>query len=67
MATETLGAVLRFGFGALDLQVISYFHSAGNTASAALAQRLGFIHDPGYSEDRGHGPEYIEVRWSLSG
>ncbi|CRK59797.1 acetyltransferase [Alloactinosynnema sp. L-07] len=42
MATEALGAVLRFGFGALGLKEIVYKHSPGNEASARVAAKLGF-------------------------
>ncbi|WP_436502100.1 GNAT family N-acetyltransferase [Actinokineospora sp. HUAS TT18] len=42
MATEALGAVLRFGFGALGLKEIVYKHSPGNAASARVAAKLGF-------------------------
>lgn len=42
MTTEALGAVLRFGFGALDLREIAYKHSPGNTASRRVAEKLGF-------------------------
>ena len=42
MTTEALGAVLRFGFGALDLKQVAYKHFPGNTASRRVAEKLGF-------------------------
>ncbi len=42
LATEALGAVIRFAFGGLGLQVIRYRHETANTASAKVAARLGF-------------------------
>jgi RimJ/RimL family protein N-acetyltransferase len=42
MTTEALGAVLRFGFGALDLKEVSYQHYPGNVASRRVAEKLGF-------------------------
>ncbi|WP_130345410.1 GNAT family N-acetyltransferase [Herbihabitans rhizosphaerae] len=42
IATECLGAIIRFGFGALDLREVYYRHAPGNDASAAIAERLGF-------------------------
>ncbi|SDD20215.1 Protein N-acetyltransferase, RimJ/RimL family [Actinokineospora iranica] len=42
MTTEALGAVIRFGFGALGLREITYKHYAGNVASRRVAEKLGF-------------------------
>lgn len=42
LATEALGAVIRFGFGALGLRTIHYRHETANTASAKVAAKLGF-------------------------
>lgn len=42
MITEALGAVLRFGFGALGLREIYYKHHTGNDASRRVAEKLGF-------------------------
>ncbi|MGQ0837354.1 GNAT family N-acetyltransferase [Actinokineospora sp.] len=42
MTTEALGAVVRFGFGALGLREITYKHGKGNTASRRVAEKLGF-------------------------
>jgi RimJ/RimL family protein N-acetyltransferase len=39
-----LSAVVRFGFGALELSRIDYVCDDANTASAALAARCGFTH-----------------------
>ncbi|MGW5052834.1 GNAT family N-acetyltransferase [Actinokineospora sp. NPDC004072] len=42
LATEALGAVIRFGFGALGLTKILYRHETANAASARVAAKLGF-------------------------
>lgn len=40
--TEAAAAVVEYGFGALGLQRIHWLAIAGNTASAIVAQRVGF-------------------------
>ncbi|GGM66013.1 N-acetyltransferase [Longimycelium tulufanense] len=40
-----LRAVLRFGFGALDLHYIGYAHAASNTSSRRVAEKCGFTLD----------------------
>jgi RimJ/RimL family protein N-acetyltransferase len=40
-----LPAVLRFGFGALDLHRIEYRQAEGNVASARLAAACGFVYE----------------------
>ncbi|SDH58904.1 Protein N-acetyltransferase, RimJ/RimL family [Actinokineospora alba] len=42
MTTEALGAVLRFGFGALGLREVFYKHHPDNLASRRVAEKLGF-------------------------
>ncbi len=42
MTTEALGAVLRFGFGALGLREVVYTHAPDNLASARVGAKLGF-------------------------
>ena len=42
MITTALGAVLRFGFGGLGLQRVSYLWSVGNDASGRVAEKCGF-------------------------
>ena len=42
IAVAAVQAVLRFGFGGLDLHHVSYRHAAGNTASRLVAERCGF-------------------------
>lgn len=42
MTTTALGAVLRFGFGGLGLERVTYLWADGNTASARVAERCGF-------------------------
>ncbi|MGX7827705.1 GNAT family N-acetyltransferase [Actinokineospora sp. 24-640] len=42
LAAEALGAVVRFGFGALGLTEIRYRHETANLASARVAEKLGF-------------------------
>lgn len=42
MITTALGAVLRFGFGGLDLQRVTYMWAEGNGASARVAEKCGF-------------------------
>lgn len=62
-ATVSLGAVLRFVFGAVGLTEVSYLHSEANSASRAVAERCGFGYDGVFGEDRpglGRG-----VRWVL--
>ncbi|GDY55249.1 hypothetical protein SVIO_058720 [Streptomyces violaceusniger] len=43
-ATEAAQVVLRWGFGTLRLKQITAMIHRGNTASFAVAQRLGFTH-----------------------
>ncbi|WP_156754005.1 GNAT family N-acetyltransferase [Actinokineospora pegani] len=52
MITEALGAVLRFGFGALGLREIWYRHHPGNAPSARVADKLGFEYACGSDELR---------------
>ena len=40
--TEAVQAVCRWGFGALDLEVIEWWAEVGNWASRAVAQKCGF-------------------------
>lgn len=42
IATTTLSAVLRFGFGALGLRAVDYLHDPANEPSAAVAKKCGF-------------------------
>jgi RimJ/RimL family protein N-acetyltransferase len=42
LATEALGAMIRFAFGGLGIRVISYRHETANTGSARVAAKLGF-------------------------
>ncbi|ALG13658.1 GNAT family N-acetyltransferase [Kibdelosporangium phytohabitans] len=42
VASTALGAAVRFGFGALELDRIGYQHDAGNTASRRVAEKCGF-------------------------
>ena len=42
VAARALGAVLRFGFGALGLQRVVYKHFETNKASARVAEKCGF-------------------------
>jgi RimJ/RimL family protein N-acetyltransferase len=42
VAVTSLGAALRFGFGALGLNEVHYLHSEANLASEAVARRCGF-------------------------
>lgn len=44
VAVTTLGAALRFGFGALDLRTVRYRHHRDNHVSTSVARRLGFRH-----------------------
>ncbi|HWD06547.1 MAG TPA: GNAT family N-acetyltransferase [Amycolatopsis sp.] len=44
IASTALAAALRFGFGGLGLQEISYRHEPSNTVSASVAARCGFTH-----------------------
>ncbi|GAA1975459.1 GNAT family N-acetyltransferase [Amycolatopsis minnesotensis] len=63
-ATVSLGAVLRFAFGAVGLTEIRYLHSEANSASRAVAERCGFSYDGLFGEDMpglGRG-----VRWVLT-
>jgi RimJ/RimL family protein N-acetyltransferase len=41
-ASRALAAALRFGFGALGLERVTYRHFASNTASARVAEKCGF-------------------------
>jgi RimJ/RimL family protein N-acetyltransferase len=41
-ASRALAAALRFGFGAIGLERVTYKHFAGNTASARVAEKCGF-------------------------
>jgi RimJ/RimL family protein N-acetyltransferase len=41
-ASRALGAVLRFGFGAVGLRRVVYKHSESNVASARVAEKCGF-------------------------
>lgn len=41
IATTAVSAVLRFGFGALDLHRIAYDHAVSNTASRRVAEKVG--------------------------
>ncbi|PRY43788.1 GNAT family N-acetyltransferase [Umezawaea tangerina] len=42
IATEAAGAVIRFGFGGVDLHRISYRHAVDNVSSQRVAEKLGF-------------------------
>jgi RimJ/RimL family protein N-acetyltransferase len=42
MITTALSAVLRFGFGGLGLERVSYAWAVGNDASARVAEKCGF-------------------------
>lgn len=42
IATAAVSAVLRFGFGALDLHRIAYDHAESNIASRRVAEKVGF-------------------------
>ncbi len=42
VATVAVAAVVRFAFGALDLQRLELYHAVGNTASCRVAGRAGF-------------------------
>jgi RimJ/RimL family protein N-acetyltransferase len=43
IAPIALGAAIRFGFSGLGLLRIDYLHATGNTASARVAEKLGFV------------------------
>ncbi len=43
IATETANAMVRYGFGALNMQRVGLTHSHGNEASRRIAEKLGFI------------------------
>ncbi|WP_132874828.1 GNAT family N-acetyltransferase [Tamaricihabitans halophyticus] len=45
IVVATIPAVLRFGFGALDLHHVSYQHAVSNTASRRVAEKCGFLLD----------------------
>lgn len=63
IAVTSLGAVLRFGFGALDLTTVEYRHARSNEASAAVAEKLGFAY-----RDQVEIPDADEAdsRWTLT-
>jgi RimJ/RimL family protein N-acetyltransferase len=42
VAVEAAGAVIRFGFGGVDLHRISYRHAEGNASSRRVAEKCGF-------------------------
>ena len=42
MITTALGGVLRFGFGGLGLERVTYMWADGNAASARVADKCGF-------------------------
>jgi RimJ/RimL family protein N-acetyltransferase len=42
LATETANAMLRYAFGALEMQRVGLTHSSGNEPSRRIAERLGF-------------------------
>ena len=57
VAVTAVDAVVRFGFGALELRTVSYRHHADNHASAAVAERCGFTRvgggtDPARADER---------------
>jgi RimJ/RimL family protein N-acetyltransferase len=43
MTSTALGAVVRFGFSGLGLHRVAYLWAVGNTASARVAARCGFV------------------------
>ncbi|MGE3286633.1 MAG: GNAT family N-acetyltransferase [Pseudonocardia sp.] len=45
LAVAAVSSVLRFGFGGLGLHRVTYMWAAGNTASAAVARRCGFVRE----------------------
>ncbi|QWF79368.1 GNAT family N-acetyltransferase [Amycolatopsis sp. CA-230715] len=60
-ASVSLGAALRFVFGAVGLTRVDYVHCEANSASRAVAERCGFTYVEVFGEDR---PDLgREVRW----
>lgn len=45
MTSTALGAVLRFAFGGAGLHRVTYLWAEGNTASARVARRCGFVEE----------------------
>jgi RimJ/RimL family protein N-acetyltransferase len=43
IAVDALGAVLRFGSGALGVRTVDYLHAMDNDASARVAAKSGFV------------------------
>lgn len=58
VAPTALSAVLRFAFGALGMETVRYKHFESNTASARVAEKLGFTKLEGFEQSRlGDGSE----------
>ena len=58
VAPTALAAVLRFGFGALGMETVRYKYFESNTASARVADKLGFRLLEGFEQARlGDGSE----------
>lgn len=45
IATEATNALLRYAFGALQLQRVGLTHAKGNEPSRRIAEKLGFVHE----------------------
>jgi RimJ/RimL family protein N-acetyltransferase len=61
ISVVAVNAVVRFGFGALDLREVAYRHHPDNDASAAVAKRCGFTR-VGQSKDPNQPGEQL-VNW----
>jgi RimJ/RimL family protein N-acetyltransferase len=60
LATAAVSSVVRFGFGGLGLQRVTFRWATGDDAAEALARRCGFVADP---VPGGSGPDvYVASR-----
>lgn len=63
IAEQALGAVLRFGFGFVELHHIGYRHAPSNVASEHLARKLGFTLDGTLRESSWINGEVQDARY----
>jgi RimJ/RimL family protein N-acetyltransferase len=66
IAVRAVGAVVRWGFGALGLQRIQLFHAVENAASARVAEKAGFTQEGRLrrSHRYGDGRWHDELLWA---